>query len=77
MICHTISDISDTIITLKNPNRPFAVWEDQPEPDNVKENKGEKRQGKGEEKKQPTIFKVNSKTLIQSSNVFSAPLRGG
>jgi len=77
MICHAISDISDTIITLKNPNRPFAVWEDQPEPHNAKGKKGGKRKGKDGKKEQPIIFRVNSKTLIQSSKVFSIALTGG
>jgi hypothetical protein len=67
---YTFSDISDTVITLTSPNRPFAVWD---QPGGVEEPKPAAGSGTNN----PVFFRVYSKNLIQTSRVFEAALTGG
>ena len=67
---YTFSDSSDTVITLNNPNAPFAVWD---EPDDFTKT----HNLANDSSNAPITYHVFSGSLTQASPVFKAALTGG
>ncbi|KAK3350291.1 hypothetical protein B0T25DRAFT_505739 [Lasiosphaeria hispida] len=66
---YTLSDSSDTVLTLKNPTALFAVWD---EPDGVASTQSPANSSSNT----PVVFRVSSQNLIQASHWFKTALTG-
>jgi len=69
---------SDAIITLNNPNAPFAAWEESDGSTTTNQTKTDvQSESAAQDGPAPVVFRVSSQYLIQASPVFKAAFTGG